>query len=92
MMPRVNHPGLALLAFACLSGSLAAQQAPANTTTTEPPPKKSPVTTTTASETREDGTVILNPFVVNSDSETGYQARSTILGSRLNTSTSGSPS
>ena len=40
--------------------------------------------TATAPTTKEDGTVVLSPFQVNSSADRGYQAISTLSGTRLN--------
>lgn len=41
--------------------------------------------TTPASDRKEDGIVVLSPFSVSSDRDNGYQATSTLAGTRLNT-------
>jgi outer membrane receptor protein involved in Fe transport len=70
-------PGLAL--------SAAAQTAPANNA----PPAASPSRSPTVAEGREAGatdrdTLVLSPFEVNSNDDTGYLGRSSLAGTRLN--------
>ncbi len=45
-----------------------------------------PSTPETTTPLTDDKVIVLSPFIVNAETDNGYQARSTLLGSRLNTS------
>jgi hypothetical protein len=69
-------------------------QRAAQTTASDRPPRQNQAPIPTAAEVRaaagapspgNDDAVVLSPFVVDSERDTGYQARNTLAGTRLNT-------
>jgi len=80
---------LALLASAALHNASFAQQAPVPDLT---PPSRTPESSTkklvvvaNKSQSANDEVIVLSPFVVNAEKDTGYEATSTLAGTRLKT-------
>ena len=51
----------------------------------KPAPRAKPITTADVTKPVSDDAVVLSPFTVQSEKDTGYQATNTLAGSRLNT-------
>jgi len=92
--PQATHARRLLLALTCtmaFAPSVWSQvkdkdPATAKPTAEKPAPAKSVVTsTTTSSSGKDEDTVVLSPFVVSTEKDSGYFAANTLAGSRLNT-------
>src|SRR5687767_9946226 len=76
MTPTQNHPGRAAPRLLALCGLLFSLT-PLASSQTVPPPANAP--------TGNEAAIVLSPFTVQTERDTGYQATSTLAGTRLNT-------
>jgi len=82
-MKHTPHRLLAAAAGLLAAVGLSAQSAPASGPISQPAGKG--VTTAAVTNAATEETLVLSPFTVNSERDTGYQATNTLAGTRLNT-------
>jgi len=82
-MKHTPHRLLAAAAGLLAAVGLSAQSAPASGPISQPAGKS--VTTAAVTNAATEETLVLSPFTVNSERDTGYQATNTLAGTRLNT-------
>jgi len=82
-MKHTPHRLLAGAAGLLAAVVLSAQSAPASGPISQPAGKG--VTTAAVTNAATEETLVLSPFTVNSEKDTGYQATNTLAGTRLNT-------